>query len=151
MTNKAAESDDRHAIKELCGKYCHLLDQGDLANWQQLFVEEGIFEVSAFGLEGRGRSSLGGFIMQILPFEFGDFKHLPAGHTVEFESGRELAKGVLDFQFIVLERQEPRVALVGFYEDEYRKEDGVWRFAKRSVVPMMVGTSLATAMAARSS
>jgi hypothetical protein len=135
------------AIQELCAEYCHSLDSGRMEEWSRLFTEDGVFEVPAFGWSAQGRAELIPFIQRILPFQIGDFKHLPAAHVINLEPGAGRATAVLDFQFVALSDQEPVVAMVGYYEDEYQADRGVWRFAKRSISPMMVGSALTTALA----
>ncbi|MEW6474414.1 MAG: nuclear transport factor 2 family protein [Actinomycetota bacterium] len=137
------------AIQELCARYCHLLDSGDMDAWQELFSSAAVFEVPAFGWLAQGKEEIPAFIRKILPFEFGDFKHLPSSHAIEASDDGNFASGMLDFQFVALNQQEPVVAMVGYYTDEYVKEGQQWRFMRRCIHPMMVGSALTNALAAK--
>lgn len=145
--NSRDEVTEKLAIRELCAKYCHTLDAGDMEEWSALFTEDGTFEVPAFGWSAKGRADLVEFIQKILPFEIGDFKHLPAAHAITLDPEGRNATAVLDFQFVALRDQEPVIAMVGYYEDEYEIDGERWRFAKRSINPMMVGSALTAALA----
>lgn len=142
-----SEASEKIRIQELCAKYCHLLDGGRMKEWQALFALDGAFEVPAFGWRSEGRSEVSEFIKKILPFEFGDFKHLPSSHAIEIEADGNHGTGVLDFQFVVLHDQEPVIAMVGFYEDSYVRDGSTWLFERRRINPMMVGSSLTAALA----
>jgi hypothetical protein len=134
MTNAFGVA-DRLEIQELTARYAWSLDTGDEDAFVACFCRDGELVWDVFETEGRwrGAEALRGFI--------GYFRQRPesAGrqHHVSNLIVTPTASGASATCYVtVVMRREPGPHLLhvmGYYEDELRRQDGQWRFARRRI------------------
>jgi hypothetical protein len=119
------------ALHRLAHAYCIGADQRDLSRWESVWAPDAVWEA------GPDRVIVGIEAILVTVQEqwetFPVMQHATANHTVEI-AGDSTATGRSD---LVLLLQLPDLRWVvggGAYEDEYRREEGVWRIARRRVV-----------------
>ena len=116
--------EDRDAIRELTARYCHAVAAGDAAGIVSLFCADGVFEMS--GRSARGKDELARFYAGVggpypIPFI--------QNHVIDALE-KDTARGRCSVEIRAVQNGEPYTA-AGWYEDEYRREGGAWRFARR--------------------
>lgn len=119
---------DREAIRDLPKKYCDFVWRSDHDGVGGLYLLDGRFSVILEDkrIDIEGRDKIVAFMEEGLADSPRPFIH---NHVVilkdaETASGRaylDLRSGKHNFEWLG----------TGFYEDEYRKEDGIWYFASR--------------------
>jgi hypothetical protein len=143
-----AEAVSREGIRELVARYNQLGDAGRLRELAGLFCRSAVLELDAARYEGR--AEIGAMLAAAAAeTRAGDVaryvRHFVATHSIEF-AGAERATGRC--YFLVL--TDKGLDHWGRYQDEYRREDGDWRFgARRVVVEGQVPGGWAEAAAAR--
>jgi hypothetical protein len=118
------------ALHRLVHDYCIGADQRDLGRWESVWAPDAVWEA------GPDRVITGiGAIRATVQEQWETFpvmQHAAANHTVEVTGSTATGRSDL-----VLLLQLPDLRWVvggGAYEDEYRREEGVWRIARRRVV-----------------
>jgi hypothetical protein len=121
---------DREAIRELPVKYCHCVWQKDLDNWVNLFTADGTISTTdpnipgAQGSEGlRKMISSGLDTMKPRPFIH--------NHVINL-LGPDRATGTCYVE-VRLIRDGKKWSLSGWYDDEYAKVGGEWKFKSRRI------------------
>lgn len=119
------------AIRALAARYCFAIDNHDLAAVADLFTEDarvwsrdGVMDASGRDLiieqyEGRFRA-------------LGPSNHVSHDHWIRFDGGRDEASGTLSAH-AELWRNEQTMVTALRYDDVYRRDAGVWRFAERAL------------------
>jgi uncharacterized protein (TIGR02246 family) len=135
MSNESVESrvallEDRFAIMDLVAAYCAAIDGRDLDAFVACFTHDGVtgFADGVMRLEGREA------IREYYTRRFGDYGvtfHYPHSHTVVID-GPDDAHGVVTAHAEMALQGEAWLAAFR-YTDRYRREDGRWRFAERSL------------------
>lgn len=122
--------EDRQAIQELGILYGYVMDERDEDGIRQIFTSDatlrsadGVF--AADGLEAIVETYLGRFKV------LGPTNHFSHGHVVRFDdSTPDVARGLLASHAEV-DRNGVAMQVALRYQDEYRREDGRWRFSSR--------------------
>jgi hypothetical protein len=135
---------DREAIRNLPLRYCDCLSQNDLEGLVSLFTENGSFVAQNFENEvvTRGRGELKKMYENLVS----DVHPRPYTHThlVELRS-EDSATGRC-----YVEMRSAKVNMEwlgsGYYEDDYTKVRGEWKFASRRLIEIGMGPSLRTFM-----
>lgn len=135
MTNPSLAALDRLEIHELAARYAWSLDTGDETAFIDCFCRDGELVWDVFETEGRwrGTAALRAFI--------GYFRGRPesAGrqHHVSNLIVTPTPEGAIAkcYVAVALRREEGPHALhvMGWYEDELRREEGRWRFLRRCI------------------
>jgi ketosteroid isomerase-like protein len=117
------------ALHRLVNDYCIGADHRDLARWQQVWTPDAVWQTSpdrAYrGIEEITAAVTGQW--QSFPI----MQHSTANHVVEVAG--ETATGHCDV-IVQIQLGDGRWLVGGgAYEDEYRREAGVWRIARRTV------------------
>ncbi|TWT30329.1 hypothetical protein KOR34_48870 [Posidoniimonas corsicana] len=120
---------EKQKIYELCARYTLTLDRHDIDAWAECFTADGVFGFGDHGLRGRQKIAAYGRVHQQL-----GSRHLNTSLLFEIDPGGESATGSSTTVATFATRQGYRVAFLGRYEDEVRKVDGAWLFARRWVV-----------------
>jgi len=121
---------DREEIRTLPVRYCHTVWQKDLDGYVNLFTEDGSISTNDSSLPNtRGREALRKMIGEGLDaMKPRPFIH---NHVVEL-LGPDRAKGRCYIE-VKLFRDGKKCAVSGWYNDEYVKVDGEWKFKSRQI------------------
>ncbi len=133
--------EDRFAINDLVVKYATLLDDAQWDAVGELFTEDGVFGSPHSTTTGRA-AVVENFKVKHAPFTW--TWHDPHGVAVEFDDD-DHARGTV-IGYAELGNAEETVITSIRYLDDYRREDGRWRFARRTVLSVY-GAALADAVA----
>ncbi len=134
MADKSLEAQmqemvDREAIRNLPLQYCHCVWQQDLDGYVNLFTEDGSFSTDDPSLPGaQGHDGLrtmikGGLAMQPRPFIH--------NHVIEL-SESDQATGTCYVE-VHMNREGRKWEMKGWYNDEYVKVGGEWKFKSRRI------------------
>jgi hypothetical protein len=121
------------ALRRLVHDYCVGADHRDLDRWREVWTEDAVWETSPEPDRiYQGRAA----ICEVVEGQWETFpvmQHATSNHTIE-HLGRDTATGRCDA--VVMAQLPDEQWLVGgnAYEDEYRRENGRWRIARRRVV-----------------
>ena len=121
---------DREAIRSLPLRYCHCVWQKDLDGYVNLFTEDGAFSTDnpnlprAQGREGL-RKMIGGGLDTTKPRPF------IHNHVIEL-LGPDRAKGTCYVEVRLL-RDGKKWLMTGWYDDDYVKVGGEWKFKSRQI------------------
>lgn len=112
-------------IRELTGRYCHAVVDGDAETIVALFCSDGIFR--SHKMSPTGHDELRAFYTSGV----GGKTHKPfvQNHVIEFDDDGH-AHGRCSVEIRVLQDGEAYTQ-AGHYHDKYAKVDGRWRFAER--------------------
>jgi len=121
--------EDREAIKALIARYGLVMDDRDLALLPTLFTED----VRIFSRDGvmdvHGRDAAVSLFLG--RFEvLGPSNHFTHDKIINFDSDPDRASGIVLSHAEMQRKGQPMLAAIR-YEDQYRREDGEWRFAER--------------------
>jgi hypothetical protein len=121
---------DREEIRTLPVRYCHCVWQKDTEGYANLFTEDGSFGTNDPSLpRAEGRAALQTMIgSQLEASKPRPFIH---NHVVEL-LGPGQAKGTCYVEVRLL-REGKKWLLTGWYNDEYAKVDGEWKFKSRQI------------------
>jgi hypothetical protein len=117
--------EDRFAIQDLAVRFMVAIDGNDYSEIASMFTDKGTFGDAVGGDQVVA-------VLESMRVEFGRTLHYPDAHLVDFDDddhahGTLIARAELDIR-----QQTFHTALR--YLDEYeRGEDGVWRFASRTI------------------
>ncbi|MGF7169644.1 hypothetical protein FHS91_001313 [Sphingobium xanthum] len=143
MTSHATEMEDRVAIHALLIEYGAALDRRDFDGFAKLFGEDGAYQLST------GAATIGpktGEMMREI-FATGPNAtavpnfHLFFNELIWFETP-DLARSTSACLFMTTPDQETRklsVAVAATYDDELIRENGTWRFKRRTLKPLSNG------------
>jgi uncharacterized protein (TIGR02246 family) len=116
-------------IRNLLVRYGLCLDAKDFEGYASLFTEDGVLDAPLGTTAGRDN------ITQMLNGVLGPINpgfHLYCNPLIEVHG--DTATSTSRFTYVQsIEGQLPEVRMVGHYDDELRKEDGRWKFARRKI------------------
>jgi ketosteroid isomerase-like protein len=121
---------DREAIRTLPLRYCHNVWQKDLDGYVNLFTEDGAMSTNDPSLpRAQGREGLRKMIGEGLD----TMKPRPFIHNHVIELlGPDRAKGACYVEVRLL-RDGKKCLMTGWYNDEYAKVGGEWKFKSRQI------------------
>ena len=121
---------DREEIRTLPVRYCDRVWQNDAEGYAKLFTEDGWFATNDPKLpRAEGRGNLAKMIAeQAATSKPRPFIH---NHVVEL-LGSDRAKGTCYVE-VKLMREGQKWLLTGWYNDEYAKVNGEWKFKSRQI------------------
>ncbi len=124
---RLADLADREAIRELTSDYCQRVQRGDVEGVVELFCKDGSIEMGETVTRGREQllSSYRDALAEMTP------KPFIHNHVIELDGDR--ARGVCSVEIRLVQAGRAYDA-AGHYDDDYRKVDGRWRFARRVFV-----------------
>jgi len=137
--------EDEKAIREVLVRYGETLDARDYAGYASLFAREGVW-TGGFGsftgpaaIEAMLRENLGepepGYV------NTGSF-HQMTTMVVDVDGDRATARS--RYMFYTAEGERPRALLAGRYEDQFVRENGMWKITRRithGVIPSRDGNA----------
>ena len=131
LEQRVRRLEDRFAINDLVVAYATLLDDAQWDALGQLFTEDGVFASPNSTTSGRA-AIVENFKVKHAPFPV--TWHDPHGIAVEFDDD-DHARGTV-IGYAELASAEATVVTSIRYQDDYRREDGRWRFAQRHVLSL---------------
>jgi hypothetical protein len=121
---------DREAIRTLPVRYCHCVWQKDVDGWVSLFSEDGAISATDSSLpRAEGRDALRKMISSGL--DTSKPRPFIHNHVVEL-LGPDRAKGTCYVEVRLL-RDGKKHHMAGWYDDEYVKVAGEWKFKSRRI------------------
>lgn len=137
LEHRLQRLEDRFAINDLVVRYATLLDDAQWDALGELFTEDGVFGSPHSTTTGRA-AVVENFKVKHAPFTW--TWHDPHGVAVEFDDD-DHARGTV-IGYAELGNAETTICTSIRYLDDYRREGGQWRFARRTVLSLY-GTTLA--------
>lgn len=124
--------EDLEEIRRLFMEYRRRLDEKDFPGYAGLFAEDG--ELIAGDYRARGHDEILGVLHDMLGRDLGersrDDFHVVANPSIELDGDRATAAST--WVYVVREEDgNPRVAMLGHYDDVLRREGGRWLFERR--------------------
>jgi hypothetical protein len=130
LERRLARLEHREAIRELVARYGIVIDDRDVEGIGECFCVDGRFRSRDGVLDARGR----GAVVEQFHGRFavlGPSNHFTHDHIIRFDEADDRhAFGLVTSHAEVVRNGRPMWAAIR-YEDEYRVEDGRWRFADR--------------------
>ena len=129
---RLARLEARAEIRELVARYCFTIDARDVAGLGQCFTRDGSFRSLDGVMNATGRDAViaqfhGRFAV------LGPSNHFTHDHVIEFdELHSDHAAGIVNTHAEVVRNSEPLLASLR-YHDDYRLEEGRWRFHARTL------------------
>jgi uncharacterized protein (TIGR02246 family) len=122
--------EDKDEIRQLCARYCFVIDDRDLEGIGDCFTVDGRFRSIDGKLDARGRDA----IMEQYHGRFavlGTGNHIAHHQVIDLDpEDPDRATGTVSAHAELVRNGEVMIAAFR-YADEYRREDGRWRFADR--------------------
>lgn len=124
VSERLRELDDRHQLRDLTVRYCLAIDDSDWAGLLDMFTAE-----AQFG-DTRGRENVVELLRSIRS-TYGRTIHTANGQTLRLLDADHASAIVPSHAELDIQGQTVLCAMR--YYDDYEREDGTWRFARRSV------------------
>jgi uncharacterized protein (TIGR02246 family) len=122
--------EDLEAIRQLLIDYATCLDGGDHAGYADLFTEEG--ELHARLGQAKGRDAIRALLDDRLGGPRKTAFHLVGNPSITVE--RDRARSNALWAYITHDEQgHPIILQLGHYADELVREDGGWKFERRTI------------------
>src|SRR2546421_149104 len=125
--------EDREQINALFMRYRECLDEKDFSGYAALFASDGEFVAAGGSASGREEIErlVDGMRGTLLTAVAGDDVHVVVNPDISVDGDRATARST--WIYIVRDPDGgPNLCKVGHYDDELVREDGAWRFARRS-------------------
>ena len=117
------------AIQRLIARYCHACDDGLLAEFGALWVDDA--ELLLRGTLISGREAIGDALIVAQPPERRG-RHMTVNVVIDLDD--DAARAVPDFMFFGRDPEHgPVVRFVGRYADEFLRTDVGWQFRRREI------------------
>jgi hypothetical protein len=132
VEQRIARLEARVQIRELVARYCFTIDERDIEGIGQCFTRDGSFRSLDGVMNASGRDAVvaqfhGRFSV------LGPSNHFTHDHIIQFDDGEPArATGIVNSHAEVVRNDEPMLASLR-YHDEYRLEEGLWRFRVRTL------------------
>lgn len=132
LARRIARLEARVEIRELVARYCFAVDARDVEGIAECFTHDGAFRSADGKMNATGRAAVieqfhGRFAV------LGPSNHFTHDHIVTFEdSDPAAARGLVNTHAEVVRNGRPLIASLR-YHDEYRHEEGRWRFRLRTL------------------
>ena len=125
---------DELAVRGLIERYADAVNRRDTGDWAALWTEDGVWEV--FGTEITGRDAVvGAWSAAMKGFSF--VFHVVHSAVIEVEGDSARGRWTVSEQ-LVNAKGEPGI-LLALYHDDYRREAGEWKIARRRLQPLYQG------------
>lgn len=120
---------DREAIRDLVSRYAHLVWQNRAAETVDLFTADGGVDLGPDGGVIQGQAALREAYGHIRDDQvLHPFVH---NHVIDLHGNTASGNAYIDLRCI---RDGQSLMGSGYYEDQYAKEDGAWKFRFRKIV-----------------
>jgi len=132
LETRVARLEARSAMSDLVTRYGIACDEHDIPHLESLFTHDAEFASPNGLLMANGRSQIIDMFRKVLAIR-GPGYHWTHDHIIRFDRGAEdQASGLLLSHAETTPNGTHSLAAMK-YDDEYRVEDGEWRFAKRTI------------------
>jgi ketosteroid isomerase-like protein len=122
----------RSEIGDLVTRYAIACDEHDIDHLTSLFTRDAEFDSPNGLMKAQGRSAIIDLFCQILSIR-GPGYHWTHDHMIRFDRGSDTAASGLLLSHAETTPNGTHSLAAMKYDDEYRVEDGQWRFAKRTI------------------
>jgi uncharacterized protein (TIGR02246 family) len=121
--------EDQLAIQALAARYNFAIDTGDGDAFAATFVEGGV--LNGAGSETEGRTALAAFAVGFAGSVRGP-RHVVTNMVIDGDGKFATFKAYMQLSIMSGEPATSTVLAIGGYDDTLSKEDGTWRFVRRS-------------------
>jgi len=132
IESRLARLEARHEISELVTRYALACDEHDLDALAALFTEDAAFDTPNGLMQASGRDAIIAMFDQVLSVR-GPGYHWTHDHIIRFDRGRDTAASGLILSHAETIPHGVQSLAAMSYRDEYRREEGAWRFARREL------------------
>ncbi len=122
----------RTEIGDLATRYAIACDEHDIDHLTSLFTHDAVFDSPNGLMQAQGRDEIIAMFCKILAIR-GPGYHWTHDHMIRFDRGSDTAASGLLLSHAETTPNGTHSLAAMKYDDEYRVEDGQWRFAKRSI------------------
>jgi ketosteroid isomerase-like protein len=131
-----SEMEDIEAIVRLTHEYAFLNDTFRLEELVETFTADAVFDMVPAGM-GRyeGREAIRGFFVRERR-AMAHLMHVTSNHIIDIVDAQQ-ARGTSYFLAMGITVDGKENHARGYYEDEYTRVDGAWRFASRRSNPLL--------------
>jgi 3-phenylpropionate/cinnamic acid dioxygenase small subunit len=128
--------EDQIAIERLLTEYGRTLDARDFVAYSALFARDGEWQ-GALGTY-KGPAAIQAAMQKIFTDAAADIPkgknfHVMSNFIIDVHGNRATARST--FIFYKMNVSVPEAAVAGRYEDELTRQDGAWRFLRRTALP----------------
>lgn len=123
-------------IRRLLAEYADAVCRVDADQWGSTWTEDGVWDMGAMSMEGRD-SMVAGWsgIMQ----RFDGVIHGYTDGWADLDADAGVGTGRWYVTEYLKPQDAPAMAMMGYYDDEYRLVDGSWKFARRTLTSLYRG------------
>ena len=132
LETRIARLEARAEIGELVTRYAIACDEHDIPALGALFTADAVFDSPNGLMHARGRDAVIEMFCQVLSIR-GPGYHWTHDHIIRFDRGSERAASGLLLSHAETTPDGRHSLAAMKYDDEYRHEDGAWRFARRVI------------------
>ncbi|MBV8463811.1 MAG: nuclear transport factor 2 family protein [Acidimicrobiales bacterium] len=125
----ALDLDDHVAIQQLVARYNHAIDSGDGAAYADAFVDDGVLD--AGGLVVEGRDALHSFAETFAASVWAP-RHVATNLVIDGQGDRAELRAYVQLYSMEGDPGRQGVRASGIYHDTLVKQDGRWRFVRRT-------------------
>jgi len=122
-------TEDRLAIQDTAARYSHAIDSGDADGLVATFTDTGVLDAGQVQIQGHEA-------LKAFTVEFADSnrapRHVASNFVIEGDGDRATMKAYVQMFALAGEPPQQTVAISGKYEDILTKQDGSWKFERRS-------------------
>ena len=132
LETRIARLESRTELSDLVTRYGIACDEHDIAHLEGLFTHDAVFTSPNGLMMAKGRDEIIAMFCKVLAIR-GPGYHWTHDHIIRFDRGAEDAASGLLLSHAETTPNGTQSLAAMKYDDEYRIEDGTWRFAKRSI------------------
>ena len=132
LETRVARLEARTEISELATRYAIACDEHDIPALTALFTRDAVFDSPNGLMQATGRDEVIAMFCKVLSIR-GPGYHWTHDHIVRFDRGSETAASGLLLSHAETTPAGRHSLAAMKYDDEYRVEDGAWRFARRVI------------------
>ena len=125
---------DERAIRDLIERYADAVNRRDAAAWAALWTADGVWEVFGSAIPGR-YAVLGAWSAALKGFAF--VFHVSHSAVIELAGDTARARWTISEQLV--DARGRASLLLALYHDQYCREAGAWRIARRRLEPLYQG------------